>query len=333
MYSVTFLRHKTSGIKYADIGGNRSRVIPVTDLPDATGADAWLRSVSVKCEACETWHPAGQMHPAATGLECRTCHAQRQAAPDPDADRRAAMEKAAKLLRLAQSDNPHEAALAAARAQEIIDRYRLNAAAIANAAEDHNPGQAPDDAEEIRNYADDPLSADGGTWKALLAQAIADGNQCKIYTCGGAVCIIGRASDVEIVRPFFERIAAEVERLAAIHCKGNGRTYWNNFRLGCVDTIRHRLRESARATVEAVKSEAIAAGGQSALVVVQNSLARVERRKEAVEAWARSNMRLRKSSTRSSYHHAGREAGRRAGHSVNLGRASGSLPSTRPALR
>ena len=330
---ITFLRGKQTGIIYADLTGDRSQLIPVSDLPAQTGARAWLRAVLVKCLHCDTKAPAGDMHPAPLGLACSACHS-RQAAPDPDAERRAAMEKAAKLLRLAQTDNPHEAALAAARAQDIIDRYRLSAAAVANAAEDRNPGQAPDDEEEIRDFRSDPLTEDAATWKALLAQCLADLNQCKAYAYAGAICIIGRASDVEIVRPFFERIAADVDRLAARHCRGNGRSYWNAFRLGAVDTIRQRLRAAQADTAAAVKAEALAAGGQSALVVVENSLARIERRKEAVAAWTKQHMQLRnvrRSTAGSSY--AGREAGRRAGHSVNLGRSSGSLPSTRAALR
>jgi len=48
-----------------------------------------------------------------------------------------AIQKAAKLLRLANSSNPHEAALAAARAQEIMDRYQIDHASITIADNGH----------------------------------------------------------------------------------------------------------------------------------------------------------------------------------------------------
>jgi hypothetical protein len=234
------------------------------------------------------------------------------------------MRKAAALLRLAQSDNPHEAALAASRAQEIIDRYKLNLAAL-----DATPSEEP--AEEIRNFKDDPLD-DGGTWKALLAQAVARVNQCQVYTCSGHVHLIGRPSDVAMVRPFYAYLASECERLASRHCRGNSRTYWNNFRLGAVETINQRLKASLAATVETVKAEALAAGNAGALVVVTNSLALIEKRKQEVADWTRQNMNLRNRSARSSYNSAGRDAGRAAGHGVNLNRSAGALNSTRRAL-
>jgi hypothetical protein len=320
--SAQFLRHKVSGIKYLRLASGS--MIPVADLPRLAGNDADLRAVSVKCETCETWHPCHAMHPHATGLECSACRATACASASPESQHAAAMRKAAALLRLAQSDNPHEAALAASRAQEIIDRYKLNLAAL-----DTAPSEEP--AEEIRNFADDPLDT-GGMWKALLAQAVANVNQCKIYTSGGAVHIIGRPSDVAMVRPFHAYLAGEIERIASRHCKGNSRTYWNNFRLGAVETIKQRLNASLAATVETVKAEALAAGNESALAIVTNSLALIEKRKQEVADWTRANINLRNRTARSSFNNAGHAAGRAAGQTVNLNRSAGALNSTRRAI-
>lgn len=317
-----FLRHKATRVKYIRIPSGS--MIPVADLPRLAGNDATLRNIEVKCETCETWHPCHAMHPHATGLECAACRATACAAASPESQHAAAMRKAAALLRLAQSDNPHEAALAASRAQEIIDRYKLNLAAL-----DDTPSEQP--AEEIRNYKDDPLD-EGGNWKAFLAQAVANVNQCQVYCRAGAVHLIGRPSDVAMVRPFYAYLAAEIERLASRHCRGNSRTYWNNFRLGAVETINQRLKASLAATVETVKAEALAASNAGALVIVQNSLALIEKRKQEVADWTRQNMSLRNRTARSSYSSAGREAGRQAGHGVNLNRSAGALNSTRRAL-
>ena len=130
----------------------------------------------------------------------------------------------------------------------------------------------------------------------------------------------------------YSYLAGEVERLASRHCRGNSRTYWNNFRLGAVETIGLRLKASLAATVETVKAEALAAGNAGALVVVQNSLALIEKRKQEVADWTRANMNLRTRTTRTSYSSSGREAGRTAGHGVNLNRSAGALNSTRRAL-
>lgn len=320
--SAQFLRHKITGIKYLRLPSGT--ITPVSDLPRLAGNDAALRRIEVKCETCETWHPCHAMHPHATGLECAACRATACATASPESGHAAAMRKAAALLRLAQSDNPHEAALAAARAQEIIDRYKLNLSAF-----EDTPSEEP--AEEIRNYKDDPLDQ-GGNWKAFLAQAVANVNQCKVYCMGGAVHLIGRPSDVAMVRPFYAYLAGEVERLASRHCKGNSRTYWNNFRLGAVETINQRLKDSLAATVETVKAEALAAGNAGALVIVQNSLALLEKRKQEVADWTRLHMNLRTRSTRTSYSESGRQAGRAAGHGVNLTRSAGALNSSRRAL-
>jgi hypothetical protein len=322
MSSAQFLRHKVTGIKYLRTAAGA--MIPVADLPRLSGNDATLRGIQVKCETCETWHPCHAMHPHRTGLECSACRATAAAAASPESQHAAAMRKAAALLRLAQSDNPHEAALAASRAQEIIDRYKLNLAAL-----DDAPSEEP--AEEIRNFKDDPLD-EGGVWKALLGKAVATVNQCQAYTCAGHVHLIGRPSDVAMVRPFYAYLAGEIERLASRHCKGNSRTYWNNFRLGAVETINQRLKASLAATVATVKAEALAAGNERALVIVQNSLALLEKRKQEVAEWTRANMNLRNRTARHSYSHAGREAGRAAGHGVNLNRSAGALNSTRRAL-
>jgi len=137
---------------------------------------------------------------------------------------------------------------------------------------------------------------------------------------------------VAIIRPFFAYLSSEIERLASRHCKGNSRTYWNNFRLGAVETIAQRLKASLAATVETVKAEALAAGNQSALVIVENSLALIEKRKQEVSNWTRQNMQLRSRTSRSSYNDTARSAGRAAGQSVNLNRSAGALNSTRRAL-
>lgn len=239
-----------------------------------------------------------------------------------------ALEKAAKLLRLATSSNPHEAALAATRAQEIMDRFKLSADAVNGAG-----GEIGSD-EPIANFGHDPLerASKVDRWKSNLAVSIAKGNQCKVYLSGG-LCLIGRASDVQTVRYLFAWMVREIERLAARDCRGTSRTYWNNYRLGAVETVARRLRESAAQTIETVKAEAQASGDERAIVLVQKSAALMVQRAVEVEQWAKQNMRLRAgSSSRSNYHCGAREAGRRAGNEVRIGTSRGALNGSRMAL-
>lgn len=222
-----------------------------------------------------------------------------------------ALAKVAKLLRLSQSDNPNEAALASSRAQAIMDRFKLTGGDISLEGKPE---------EKVAHFAHDPLELDGAArWKGQLACIIAKQNQCKAYKNGSALCLIGRPSDVQTVRYLYSWMVREVERLAGRDCAGCGRTYFNNYRLGAVETICNRLYAAATQTVADVKKEAV---GERALMVVTQSLAVIERHKQEVEDYGTNVLKLRRgSSGRTNYHSGAREAGRKAGHEVSIGGA------------
>jgi len=230
-----------------------------------------------------------------------------------------AIEKVKKLHRLATSNNQHEAALAASRAQEIMDRFKLESFSLNY----ETNGSAPD--EPIKNYDFDPL--DAGTrrlassrWR--LFYAIAQCNQCKGYTSRfGGIAVVGRPSDVNTVRYLYAWLTREVDRLAERDCRGNGRTYANNYRIGVVETISERLAEQSRRTVAEVQREAEAQQSVNpmALVLVNQAVATLERRGKEVEQWIKSNLKLYSGSTsRFKADGSAREAGRKAGREVRL---------------
>lgn len=240
-----------------------------------------------------------------------------------------ALEKVKKLLRLAQSTNQHEAALAASRAQEIIDRYKIEKFAL-----EYEEIEKPD--EPIKDFGVDPIDNTTATWKYRLAHVLAQVNQCKVYADinekrDRTLNLIGRPSDVATVRYLYSWLAREVDRLADKHCLGCGRTYYNNFRNGCVDTIGERLKEQRKQTAAAVKAEA---PNPHALMVIESALANQEKHMAEVQRWAQTHMRLQ-TSTRSAGRSdmSARLAGRQAGHSINLNPAAGKLHSTRKALQ
>lgn len=229
----------------------------------------------------------------------------------------AVIDKVRKLLRLAGSPNEHEAALAAAKAQELIDQHQLQTALLSI---DESTTTSSDD-EPITNFADSPLDVSPAyaRWRATLAVGIASHNGCRIWRQGGHLMIVGRPSDADAVRYLFGWLAGEVERLATENGAGKGRTWRNNFRLGVIDTILRKLREQHRQWLDSTRAEATKA---NALVVVNKALVRIEQRRGQVDAWMKDNLSLsrgRASTARCDYD--ARNAGRAAGEGVSVSRS------------
>jgi hypothetical protein len=231
--------------------------------------------------------------------------------------------KAVKLLRLAQSSNENEAALAMSRAQELIDRHKLT-----NLSLDLDTENPPED---IINFTHDPLdegSAARATWRWRLALGIASTNQCKLYGYGKRLILVGRPSDATAVRYLYGWMVREIERLAAAKCAGCGRTFWNNFRIGAANAVRDRLVEHQQETFAAVKNEAAAEsqGSTLALVRVNNAIAKLDKRMDEVRDWTKKNIKLVKV-TRSQGRNdpTARELGYAAGKTIPLRHAAGAL--------
>jgi hypothetical protein len=114
-----------------------------------------------------------------------------------------------------------------------------------------------------------------------------------------------------------------VDRLASRHCSGCGRTYWNNFRIGAVETITQRLAAHQKTTFDTCRAEALqltnGAQQSHALALINNNAALMIKQAEAVEQWAAQNKNLRnRSAPRTRFNSDAREAGRRAGQTVAL---------------
>lgn len=244
-----------------------------------------------------------------------------------------AVTRAMKLLRLAQSDNPNEAALAAAKAQEIMDRYKLGALGLSAETEE---SKAFED-EPIKDFSGAPLEPSTGklpSWKIQLAVHVAKANQCRIYINNSyrakAIAIVGRPSDAETVRYIYAWLVREADRLAEREGAGMGTTWRNNFRLGVVDTIGNRLREERKATEASVLEEArqqTAIPSDRALVRVENAIVKLQERSVAVDRWVDQNLKLRRGGSGGNARHdpSARDAGRKAGHEISLKRGRGAL--------
>lgn len=172
----------------------------------------------------------------------------------------AALARVRKLLALATSPNPHEAALAAARAQALIERHRLEAWLEAEQREH-------DDPDPIVDARDEPLEVGRRlrTWKVVLASALAEVNGCLAYTAtrgrDEAIVLVGRGRDRAAVAELWGWLVRRIEWLSATHGPGRSRQWHEAFRIGVVDAVAERLR--------LVGPQARASLDRAALVVVE----------------------------------------------------------------
>jgi hypothetical protein len=143
------------------------------------------------------------------------------------------------LLALSNSDNANEAASAAAKANALIDQYRISVEQI-GASED------PFTADSEPLYRADRAMA----WRKLLAVKLSRHYGCFVWnnTNAGKVClqVAGRKSDVAVLRYMFAYITAECERIGVQSCKGKGRTYAESYRMGFIDGVTAKLAESRK---------------------------------------------------------------------------------------
>ena len=238
-----------------------------------------------------------------------------------------------KLLRLSQSNNPHESAVAMGKAQELMDRWKISSACL----NEENNFSAPD--ETIEDFGKKGIyleqSENRSRWRMVLAVVLAEANQCKIYNMArrnqngrvtANIAIIGRKSDAEIVSYLFSYVVKEIDRLTLSQGKGLGKSWSNNFRLGCVDAISIKLKEQREALAKTMRAEVV--NNSMALVRIDNALAKLDHRGREVEQYVK-KMRLKNSPSfvgRDDAH--ARAQGQRVGASINLNnRSTGSIGS------
>lgn len=153
------------------------------------------------------------------------------------------LERVKKLLALSRSSNPHEAAAAAEKAQEMMFRYNLD---IAEVAASTDGGWAI-----AETYLGSMTSID---WKRRLIIEIARVNYCEaIYYPGKPISVVvGRRHNVKLVEHLYEYLHREIERLADAGLEGlrprpRSRASWRtNFCHGAVDILSWRLWEKRR---------------------------------------------------------------------------------------
>lgn len=239
--------------------------------------------------------------------------------------------KIQKLLRLAESSNVHEAASAAAKAQELMDRFEIEAASLSTAS-------APANNEPVETV-DFDSSGRLENWRGSLLATLCSTNGCKayktrLYDGGGketVLRVIGRKTDSQTVRYMYQALVQVVEGLA-MGQRGNGRQFIASFKSGAAAAICERIRASKEATKRAVYAEAAQEGGM-ALMRVDNAVATLKARDAALERYMEEqNLRLRKGSGGRVTDHSGYHSGYRAGQAANIGGGHAQLGAGRAAL-
>lgn len=220
-----------------------------------------------------------------------------------------AMAKASKLLKLSESSNPNEAALAAQRAQEILTRYKIDATMLS--LDSNEPEEEIGEGDTLEEGNKQMAS-----WKLSLASHVARANSCRAYQSGASIGIVGRPTDIEKVRYLYAMLSIEIESLTKRDAKGKGRSYATEYRYGVVAAIADKLKEAKAKVEETMRQETV---NENGLVRLNNALARINDRDAAVDAWVRKHMNFRSKATYSRGNASARAAGYAAGQSINMG--------------
>jgi hypothetical protein len=194
-------------------------------------------------------------------------------------DTAALLDRVRKLLALAGSSNVHEAALAASRAQALIEAHRLEGLLAAAARAE---------AEPIEDGREQPLEMGRRVrkWKQRLATQLAEMNGCVAWTLGRRgdqrLLVAGRAEDRAAVFEVWSWLVRRIEWLSATEGAGERRAWHDAFRVGAAQTIVRRMR--------AARLEARAALDTTALAVVEPAL---QARAQATRRFVEQNLRLK----------------------------------------
>jgi hypothetical protein len=152
--------------------------------------------------------------------------------------------KVKKLQALSLSSNINEAAAAAAAANKLIDTYRLQECDLEIDIESSDPIE--EDTDYL--YESGKITA----WKQTLVSILVRHYGCAYwndtsYATGRKVSrykLVGKRSDIGIIRYMFSWLTAEVTRLSDREAKGMGRVFVASYCTGFVRGVDEQLKKS-----------------------------------------------------------------------------------------
>lgn len=163
-----------------------------------------------------------------------------------------------KLLALSGSPNEHEAALAAAKAQELLSQYNLTLSEI-------DIKQSGVTSSEVKITTRTPL------WVWELSSGVASSFDCGVYKKGDKVVFIGMEKDSEVASWMFKYLYETVFKCATEYISnlsGDKPLARKSFSVGMAYRLTARLKER--------KTTLDQETGQFALVPVKNALVEKE---------------------------------------------------------
>jgi len=201
------------------------------------------------------------------------------------------IEKILNLMSLSKSDNPNESALAAKRAQEMIERHRIDDAEIKRARQEDTQRGVGDVNLFLVHRAGRLY-----IWQHVLAAAIAEENYCRYMTNGEDMLVAGAREDAQLVGWLYQVFVNEIQGMFDTMYKSNHpfvlqmmgvskdkRKSRNSFFLGASSRIGERLKEArAKARKQAQKE----AGSQEGLVCINESIAALDNWEQRVVKYA-----------------------------------------------
>lgn len=173
------------------------------------------------------------------------------------------IERVRKLLALSGSDNEHEAAAAAHRAQVLLAEHQLTMAEL-------DAGDSDDGPEVVRETWFNSKRIPG--WRSRLAFGVAAGFGCEATrSAGWGMRIYGDPSAVATARATFAYLVQAIERCArearrAYQGMESPRSYASAYRLGMADRLSARLRQR-RSEAMAEAAEAVGASVDTVAMV------------------------------------------------------------------
>lgn len=180
----------------------------------------------------------------------------------------AILDRIRKLLALGESDNPHEAALAMARAAALMEKHQI-------AEADVDGGGDEDVIEETFGFPGSHRSGDlktKSTWQGELAAVVSRAFGCAAVwrtsrqgpNKRARIVIAGRKQDVAAAIAAKDFCHREIDRLTAKFSNGQGRSFGVAFRVGAVQAIREAIDEERAA----LRAEMQGQVSETALVIV-----------------------------------------------------------------
>lgn len=193
----------------------------------------------------------------------------------------AAIKKLKKLFALKESSNEHEAALAAARAAELMAEHELDEATIRVT----EGGEAEPLVNEGIMDGKNAKTGKRDIWKGYLVQAVAVGFGCRVWWNNAELTLFGRPSNIGAAKYLIMFLTLEIERLAQEKWAQQvprplaaAAVAWrNSFKVGASSEIRRRmeLKRNATLATPTVPHDAKSARSQ-ALVLVRKDQEELE---------------------------------------------------------